>query len=342
MAEGHRVTTSLHRFFLTPAVVLFFILFFCFTLSSQPFVTLRCILLGPIQNRYFFGNMLNESIPLIFGGIAVTIAILSGNFNLGGEGQIYCGAFVSTLSAIAFSESGWIGAVFALTLGMMAAGVLSGFSGWLKQKWGANELITSFLAANIVVLIINQLITGPFQDPNASTLTTQKIPESIRLTKIMPPSQLNTGLFIALAFAGLTAIFISFTRTGYELRLCGKNSRFAAYAGINTNFFTILSMTLSGMLYGLGGGMMIFGTYYGCIKEFHSGIGFNGIAVALIARQNPLGVIPAAILFAWINTGSKIAMQQSDVTLEIASVIQASIFLFITSEVLRKPKRRKQ
>lgn len=306
-----------------------------FFLSKDPAVALSCFFLGPLRNTYYFGNMINSAVPLIFGGLGAAVAMRGGNFNLGGEGQIYSGAFVAVIASLALTSLGAAGAVLALLAGALFAGAAAGFSGFLKEKWDANELITSFLISNALILFTNYCITGPFLDPETNLQSTRKIAESWRLPRILPPSSLNVALFYALAMAALVHIFFYRTRTGYETRLCGINPWFAKYGGIDTGRNTILAMFVSGALYGLGGGMTAYGTYYAAIKEFSSGMGWNGLAVALLARSKPAAVIPAAVFFAWIGAGARIAMQFSDVTFELASIIQSVIFFLVSSAVLR-------
>ncbi len=305
-----------------------------FLLSKTPAKTLRYFFLGPLQNTYYFGNMLNGAIPLIFGGLGVSLAMRSGNFNLGGEGQIYSGALVTTLCAIAFASLGFIGAILALFIGASVAGGLAGLSGYLRMKWNTSELITSFLVSNAVVLVVNYLIAGPFMDPATSLIATRKIPESFRLSALLPPSSLSSALFFALVAVIAVHIYLYKTKSGYELRMTGLNSRFAKYGGINTRKFIILPMFLSGFLYGLGGGFAIYGTYFSSIKEFSAGMGWNGLAVALIAKSKPSMVIPAALFFAYIEAGARSAMLHSDVTFEIAAIVQSIVFFLISSEVL--------
>ncbi|MDD4574146.1 MAG: ABC transporter permease [Sphaerochaeta sp.] len=303
-------------------------------LSKSPGKTLRYFFLGPLQSRYYFGNMLNSAIPLIFGGLGVSLAMQSGNFNLGGEGQIYGGALITTLCTIYFAPLGIVGALLALFAGASAAGALAGFSGFLRMKWNTSELITSFLISNAVLLVVNYLIAGPFLDPSTSLIATRKIPEAFRLSALLPPSNLSTALFFALVAVIIVHIYLYKTKSGYELRMTGLNSRFAKYGGINTKKFIVLPMFLSGFLYGLGGGFAIYGTYFASIKEFSAGMGWNGLAVALIAKNKPSAVIPAALFFAYIEAGARSAMLHSDVTFEIAAIVQSIIFFLISSEVL--------
>ncbi|MDR2071686.1 MAG: ABC transporter permease [Treponema sp.] len=304
-------------------------------LSRDPARTLGFFFLGPLRNAYYIGNMINGAVPLIFGGLGVSVAMRGGSFNLGGEGQIYSGAFVTLIASLALTPLGTAGAVLALLAGMAFAGAAAGFSGFLKEKWDANELITTFLVSNALILITNYCITGPFMDPETNLQSTRKISESWRLPHILPPSNLSAALFFALAITVLVHLFLYRTRTGYETRLCGINPWFAKYGGIDTGRSTVLVMGISGALYGLSGGMMVYGNYYAVMKEFSSGMGWNGLAVALLARSKPAAVIPAAVFFAWIGAGARMAMQFSDVTFELASVVQSVIFFLVSSAVLQ-------
>ncbi|MDR2419317.1 MAG: ATP-binding cassette domain-containing protein [Treponema sp.] len=308
---------------------------FAFLFSETPLRTLRYFFMGPIQNTYYFGNMLNSAIPLIFGGLGASIAMRSNNLNLGGEGQVYIGGFVSTIAALALAPLGIGGAVLALLAGAIAAGLVSGASGFLKTKWDTSELITTFLLSNALLLIIDYLITGPFLDSETSLQSTTKIAQWFHLPKILPPSSLSAALFFAIAAVILVYLFLYHTLMGYEMRISGLNGTFARYGGVNTAKSGVLAMFLSGALYGIGGSMAIYGTYYATIKGFSAGMGWNGLAVALIARSRPQAIIPAALFFAWIESGAYLAMQFSDVTIELASITQSVVFFMASSAVLR-------
>jgi simple sugar transport system permease protein len=304
-------------------------------LSETPGKTLWYFFLGPVSSVYHFGNTLNSAVPLILGGIGVSIAMRANHFNLGGEGQVYSGAFVTTAAALALAHWGIAGAVLALFAGALFSGFAAGLSGLCKARWNTSELITSFLLSNALVLITNYLVTGPFLDPGTNLQSTRKIPLAFRLPLILPPSNLSAALFIALGAAILAQVFLTRTRRGYEIRVAGINETFARYGGINTKVHTVLVLFLSGVFYGLAGGLAVYGTYYGTVKEFSSGLGWNGLAAALIARFHPPAVIPAGIFFAWISSGARIAMQNSDLTFEVAAIVQSVVFFLVTSVSLR-------
>ncbi len=330
------------RIFLIPVIAVLLLAALTFVLSKTPGRTLYFFFFGPFRNVYSFGNMLNSAIPLILGGLGVSIAMKTGNLNLGGEGQIYSGAFAATAAALALARLGVFGGVLAVLFGAFVAGFLAALSGLFKARWNTNELITTFLVSNMMARIVNYLVDGPFLDPETNLQMTRKIDEAMRLPRILPPSNLSAAFFITLAAVGAAHIFLFRTKRGYEFRIAGINETFARYGGINTKVNTVLAMFLSGALYGLAGGLSVTGTYYATVKEFSAGLGWNGLAVALIARFYPPAIIPAALFFAWIGSGARIAMQNSDITFEVASIAQAFVFFLATSMSLRSAFARKK
>lgn len=306
-----------------------------FVLSKDPGKTIYYFFAGPFMNKYYFGNMLNAAVPVAFAGLGIIIAFKSSMFNLGGDGQIYSGALVVTAVCLALPEmNGYLGGFISLGAGMVAGAVLAGLSGFLKMKWGTNELISSFMISGATILIVNYFITGPMDDPINSLLATCKVGDQYCLMRIFRPSKLNISVGLAVLMTGLVYFLMYYTRWGYEMRMCGQNREFARYGGINISVYMVLPMILSGALQGLAGGVAVLGTHHMVLKEFTIGMGWKGIAVALVARNQPLGAIPAAILFAYLDAGAKAAMLHSDVTYEISSIIQSIIFYLITAQAI--------
>jgi len=319
-----------------PVFGILFLFFLIFLLSDEPVKTVYFYFTGPFMNIFTFGNMFNAAIPLILGALGIITAMKAGNLNLGGEGQVYLGAFVTVISAMALSHFNAIGSVIAVIFGCLCTGLVSGFSGFCKAKWNTNELITTFLLSCAVIPIINYFVTGPFQDPQSSLITTKKIAENMRLPLILKPSSLSIGLIIAVIFAVLIHYFFKKTKMGYEFKMTGYNELFARYGGINTKLNIVLAMFISGFLYGLAGSLLVLGTHYAVLKEFSAGMGWAGLTTALIAGFSPIAVIPSALFLAWINTGARIAMQNTGLTLEVAYIVQAVIFLLSTSITVKK------
>jgi len=304
-------------------------------LSRTPGKTLAAFFVGAFRNSYYFGNMLASAVPLVFTGLAVAVAFKSSVFNLGGEGQVYAGGLAATAVCLALPAlNGYLGGIAAIAAGMAVSGILAGLSGFFRMKWNADEMISSFLLSSAIILVVNFFITGPLDDPNNNLLATLPVGKQYALLRIFPPSKLNVSAFFALATAALVWFFMARTHAGYEMRMCGLNREFSRYGGINVSTYLVLPMVIGGALNGLAGGLLVTGTHGAAIKGFSGGMGWNGIAVALIARNNPLAVVPAALLFAYLEAGAKAAMLHGDVTFEIAAIAQSFIFYFVTAQSL--------
>jgi ABC-type uncharacterized transport system permease subunit len=314
-----------------------------FTLSRQPLATIRWFFIGPFTNKYYLGNMLNSAVPLVFTGLGIAVAFKSSVFNLGGEGQVYSGALAATVVCLALPvANGYAGGLAALAGSAACGAVLAGLSGFFKMKWGTDELISSFLISAAVGFIVNYFITGPLDDPANNLLASYAIGRQYFLAGIFPPSKLNVSAGFAVLAAAAVFFLLNFTHTGYEMRMCGLNREFSRYGGINVSAYLVLPMVLSGALHGLAGGLAVLGTQHMAVKEFSFGMGWNGIAVSLIAKNHPLAVIPAAVFFAWLEAGAKAAMLHSDVTFEIAAVVQSVIFYLVTAQALYGAIRRRR
>lgn len=314
--------------------------------SSSFFEALGLFFLGPFKNAYYFGNMLSSSVALAVAGLGASLAFGSKNFNLGGEGQVYLGAIAAVVVCLALpSGEPFLVVLLALSAAMGVGGLMGAVSGALKRRLGVDELISSFLLSSGLVFVGDYLVTGPLQDPSSNFQTTQEIPAALRLARIYPPSNLSTSAFIALAVILATAFFLDRSRLGFELKLTGKNPEFARYVGIDTGAYATAPMAASGALYGLAGALMVLGSYYKAMKGFSSGIGWSGIAVALLAGNKPLAVIPAAFFFAYLDSGAKAVMVGADVTSEIVDIVQSVVFFLVTAKALdalflRKGKNR--
>ncbi len=311
--------------------------------SRQPGETIRWFFAGPFLNRFDFGNLLSAAVPLVLTGLGMSVAFRAGVFNLGGEGQVYAGGLAATAAALALPQAGgFLGGAAALLAAAAAGAALAGLSGFFRMRWGADELISSFLISAAVILLVNWTITGPLDDPANNLLASRAIGRQFWLARILPPSSLDAAAPFVLLLAGFTSFALRSTRWGYELRLCGLNREFARYGGIDVRAWLVLPMVLSGALHGLAGGLAILGTYHLALKGFSEGMGWNGIAVALIARSSPLGTVPAALFFAWLLAGAKAASLHADLTYETTAIVQSVIFYLITAQALYGFLRRRK
>ncbi len=306
-----------------------------FLMSETPGETIWFFFAGPLTNRYYLGNMFNAAIPLILTGLGISFAFRASMFNLGGEGQVYAGGLAATAVCLAMpAAAGFFGITVSLLAAVVTGAVIAGLSGFFKMKWRTDELISSFLISNALIYVVDFFITGPLDDPVNNLLTTGKISEQFWFMKIFLPSNLDISIIFVVLIAVLAFFYLFRTHQGYEMRMCGLNSEFARYGGINVKIYMILPMLWSGAFHGLAGALSILGTHHMCLKGFSGGMGWNGIAVALIAKNNPVAVIPAALFFAYLEAGAKSAMINADVTIEIASVVQSVVFFLITAQAI--------
>jgi len=320
---------------LTLSAVLLIAVVFLLIFSPDKSESIYYFFAGPFLNSLSIGNMLSSFTLLVFSGLAITVSFRADVFNLGGEGQIYTGAIAATAVLVYIPGLNSVTGIILASLAAAAAGgIMAGISGILKNRWNVDELISSFLLSNAVIHIIDYLITGPLWDRNSYLLTTKVIDEKYHLMQFLRPSDLNSGIFGALIAVALISFLLFYTKQGYELRICGMNREFAHYGGLNTAFYITVPMIISGALLGLAGSSAIMGIHHATIKGFYSGIGWNGIAVALIAGTNPIAVIPSAFIFSYLNQASETAMLKADFPFELGGLIQAVVFLLISSKFL--------
>ena len=312
--------------------------------SEEPVNAFRELLTGPFPrisvgdnglefrgiNR--FGNWLEDSITLILVGLAVAIVFRARQFSLGAEGQIFVGALAAGIISL------FVQAPLAIHIGLalLAAGtagfLLGLIPGVLKAYVNADEIVSTLMLNIIAIQLYRLLLTQWLKDPTAGFIATEFFPETAVLPVVIPGTRVTIALFVAIA--AIIAIWFLMERTplGYEIRIIGSNLKFAEYGGINTKRVIALSMAVSGILAGLAGAHLSMGILKQLTLNISFGVGFEGIVVALLARNDPKAVPVAGLFYGYLRTGAQIMERSSDVTREIVLVIQAIIILLITAE----------
>ncbi len=300
--------------------------------ADDPPAALASFFFAPLSSAWFLGNTLDSAALLATAGLGVVAAFRAGTFNLGGEGQVYAGGLAA--SAVLLG-AGWANGPVALALaaaaGAATGALLAGASGALKARFGVDEMISSFLAASAAAPVADYLISGPLRDRSGSLLATARFAEDRLLPRLLEPSALSWSALFALALVALTAFFLGRTSAGFRTRIAGSSPAFARFAGLEPSSYWTPAMAASGAFHGLAGFFAVAGTYGLCHRGFPGGLGWSAIAVALIARNNPAALVPAAFLYAWMETGSDTAMLGSDVSFETAAFVQAAVFLLVTA-----------
>lgn len=278
-----------------------------------------------------------RSTPFIITGLAVALGFKAGLFNIGAEGQLYAGALLAVL--VGFSFEG-LPSIFFIPLAI-AAGALGGMiwgaiPGYLKARTGAHEVINTIMLNYIAIRMTEWLIKSrnPYilGDPaDASGSRTRFIAEEAMLPRI-PGTNLHAGILMAVILVLLVHWLLYRTTIGFELRTVGANAAAARYAGIKVPYTIVLAMALSGMLAGLAGAGEVLGVEGALKTDFFAGLGFDSIAVALLARSNPLAMIPAGLLWGGLLTGSRLMQVRAELSIDLIKIVQALIIMFIAAD----------
>jgi ABC-type uncharacterized transport system permease subunit len=285
---------------------------------------------------YPFFESLVAATPYIFGGLGVALGFRAGLFNIGAEGQIFVGAIGGAF--IGYSISG-LPAAFHIPLSFLGGalgGAIWGFiPGWLKAKTGGHEVINTIMMNYIAFRLSDWLLTGPMKRPNSPNPVSPTIVEAAKLPRLFDdPIRFHLGFFIALLMAWLVYWFLFKTKWGFDLRAVGSNPNAARYAGMLVPTTTILAMSLSGALCGMGGANEVLGVNYNLAMAFSSGYGFDSIALALLGKSHPLGVVLSSLLFGALRNGATNMQLKADIPIDIISVLQAFILVFIAAPAI--------
>jgi simple sugar transport system permease protein len=293
--------------------------------------TLGVFFSGPWSSTWFLGNTLDSIALLLTASLGAVLAFRCGLFNLGGEGQIYLGGLAATALLVSSPSLPDTPLLCAAALAaLLAGGCMGGISGALKERFNVNELITSFLLSAALTPLADYCISGPLRDHTGSLLASPRFIQARRLPLLLPPSALSLSFILALILVVLLFVFIHKTGPGYRFRIAGSAPVFARYGVIRVERLWFPSLFASGALHGLAGFFAVAGTYGMCHLGFPGGLGWNAIAVALIAKNHPLALIPSALVYGWLKAGSDAAMITTNLGVETSSLIQAVVLLLAT------------
>ena len=336
-------------------------------IGENPIDVYKLLFGHAIGNRDGWGNVLFRATPLIFTGLTVAFAFRCGLFNIGGEGQMYIGSFLATWVGFTFTNLPAFILIPLCILAAAAGGALwAAIPGILKAKTGVHEVIVTimmnWIAASLTFFLVLKFKAPPTEAMIAAGVKqmiphTSEIAEAARLPRIytifkflnidFPAyNQVNVSFFIAIGVAILAYYILWKTNLGYEIRAVGYSPLAAEYGGISVAKNIILAMVISGAFAGLVGTNEVMGYKYRWRQEIFTGLGFNGIAVALLGKNHPLGVVLAAILFGILNYGGAIVniFTEGRIPRELIMVLQAVIVIFvvISDEVVKRLIRQRR
>jgi len=276
-----------------------------------------------------------QSVPYIFAGLAVALGFRAGLFNIGVEGQIGVGWIAAVI--VGFSFQGLpmvIHLPLAILAAALSAGLYAAIAGFLRARTGAHEVITTIMLNYISYRLSEWLLCGPLEHIQG-TCRTQEVAPSAWLPRFLDhPVTVHWGFVLALVAAAITAWFLFKTTWGYELRTVGANPDAARYAGMSVPRTFVLAMFLSGCLAGLAGAAQGLGISHNVALGFRAGYGFDAIALALLGKSHPLGVVAASIIFGVLRAGAARMQSVAGVPTEIVQIVQALVIVFIAAPAI--------
>jgi len=304
--------------------------------GQNPGSVYRILIDGTWGNAYGFGQVLYKATTLTFTGLAVAVGLRAGLFNIGAESQLAAGGFLAALAGLVLPMGLPALATLPIYLVAAAAGgaVVGAIPGALKARFGAHEVITTIMLNFIVLALLNYLTAAHLKVEG--TLHTAEIHAGAlpRLSSMIAPfhgSAANVVLLLAFVTAAAVWWFLFRTRRGFELRATGLQPAAAEYGGVNVGGVWWRTMALSGALAGIGGLNYVLGYKHYYEESFASGAGFLGIAVAIVGRNNPIGVVLAAFVFATMSQGGLAV--NAVVPKQIVDVLQAVVIIAVAASV---------
>ena len=320
-----------------------------FISCDQPWLALRYLILGPVIdfkggasfNLMSLYTIFGSMIPIMFTGLGVCVMFSANEFNLGGEGCVMVGGFVGALCAIYIPMPAWIHPAFCVLMSMLVCGAIMLIPSLLKVKLGASEMVCTLMLNYIMLYTVKHFLTNVFADRSKGQTQTAQFLSSGRITALVMRAKFTWGFFVALAMVGLVWLFMYRTRWGYTIRMLGVNREFSRYSGLHVGGTVVLAQVIGGMLSGMGGSIEMLGRYTSFKWNSLPGYGWDGMTVAILAKNNPIFVPLAAFFIAYLDRGCQLMATYCNISANMIDIIQAVIFLFFTAEQFLSGYRQK-
>lgn len=337
-------------FSLQPAVVPIFALVLAVVVGGvlvaltggNPFEAYWALLRGMFGNPDRIASSISRSTPYIGAALAVAFAFKAGLFNIGVEGQLLVGgtlaAWVATWG-IVDGTPGVLAIPLVLLAGWVGGLAYGAFPGWLKARTGAHEVISTIMLNNIAILFVRWLVNSQdpivLRDPTSSVPQTEAVAPTARLPELWDSTpRLHLGTFVVILLCVAVTFVLRRTTFGFEVRTVGTNPFAAGYAGMSVNRITVAVMALSASLAGITAAVEVSGTYHFFQPGILAGIGFDGIAIALLARANAYAIIPAALLWGSMLSGAGLMQQEAGVSIDVVRIVLSLVLLFVAADAI--------
>lgn len=307
----------------------------------------RIMFRGGFGSLYYFTTTLTRATPIIFCGLSVAVAWRSGIPSIGAEGQMICAGLSAAMVATLCPGSPLVRILAAFIAGCLAGALYSVLAAWLFRQFNADLIITTLMLNYIAHYVTYYLVEYKFKDTAASDIAavqTAQLDPSLRLPVLIQSYSVHLGFVIALVLTAVLYWVLRYTVYGYQSRISGLNEQFAIYGGISSLKMLYSTMALSGAIAGLAAVCEVLGTKYRYVNDMFRSPGYAwvGIMVALLANNNPLGIVISSVFIAGITIGSQAVARSTAVPVEVSSMIQGIITLFLSAQLVSGHIRKRR
>jgi ABC-type uncharacterized transport system permease subunit len=331
------ILASLAQLAITVAVIAVIILLILapFALfQARPAVVISSFVLGPLSSVRHLGNIAEYATPVAMTGLAATIIFRSGLFNLGMEGGVFLGGLAATAVALVIPAPGFIAPLIAISIGALIGSLACVVPGYLRLRFDAPEMVTS-LVLNYAILYAGLYVLNYYlRDPDAGALMSYRIPEAAKLGRLLTGTRLNSGAIIALVICFGGGIWMFLTRSGLNVRIIGLSPGFAAHLGLPTFRIILGAQLIGGMIAGMAGAIEVLGLYPRFSWTHLPGLGWTGIIVAILARENPFLIVPAALFLGYLQVGGDFLARDMGIPSEVVGLMTAAIMVCVTASAI--------
>ena len=299
--------------------------------GTSPVDGFTALIVGALGGRNQIGETLVATTALLFPALGICLAFRAGLFNIGAEGQLLIGALCAGALGAVLSVPGPIGIALMLIAGAIGGGVWGAIAGWMKARFGANEIISTLMLNFVAAYLALELVSGPLRGPLAAGAETAWLDPKYWLPTLLPATRLSIALVLAVALALVLQWTFSRTVFGYDLRASGEAPEAARRSGINLARLTWLALTVSGAIAGLGGATIVSGELHRFNTQLSPGYGFTAIAVALVGDLQPLWICVAAFGFGILESGGLAMQASAQVPKDAIHVIEGLIIFVLAA-----------
>ncbi len=295
---------------------------------------------GSVGSVNAISETLTAALPLVLAGLGLALGFRAGLFNIGAEGQIVMGGLAAVVAGVALADLPAVIALPGAILAGAAAGALyASIAGWLRAATGAHEVISTIMLNLISYRMLDYLLRTPLiQKEGRADPISKSVPEAAELPKLLtfldPNLRLHAGIFLTLAMVAVAYWLLFRSKLGFEFRAAGENAVAARFAGMNAGLTIVMAMAIAGGLAGLAGANQTLGVLGRATPGFSAGLGFDAIAVALLGRSHPVGVLLAGVLFGALEAGGRQMQVDAGVSIDLIGIIQSLIIVFIAAPLL--------